>query len=65
MDCYVSGSLAVDGTGYRGYWEDEQTFHLEAFDIGLLSRTVLFDGDSLQVTLPEAGLTVACQVQNP
>ncbi len=55
--------LDVDGAGYRGYWEDERTFHLEAFDIGLLSRQVVYDGDSLQISLPEAGLTVACQVQ--
>jgi len=57
--------LSPAGSGYRGYWEDAQTFQLEAFDIGLLSRKVVFDGDSLEVSFPEAGLTVACQVQNP
>jgi len=57
--------LASDGTGSRGYWNDARTFNFEAFDIGLLSRQVLFDGDSLQISLPEAGLTVSCQVQNP
>ena len=57
--------LSSDGTGARGYWEDAQTFHFEAFDIGLLSRKVVFDGDKLEVSLPEAELTVACQVENP
>ncbi len=55
--------LASDGTGSRGYWEDAQTFQFEAFDIGQISRTLVFDGDSLQISLPEANLTVACQVQ--
>jgi hypothetical protein len=57
--------LASDGTGYRGYWKDARTFQLEAFDIGLLSRQVVFDGQGLQISLPEAGLTVACQSQEP
>ncbi len=57
--------LAGDGTGYRGYWEDAHTFQLEAFDIGLLSRKVVLDGNRLEVSIPEAELTVACQMQNP
>ncbi len=53
--------LNDDGTGYRGYWEDDRTFFLEAFDIGLLNRNVVFEGNRLEVSLPEAGLTVTCQ----
>jgi CubicO group peptidase (beta-lactamase class C family) len=54
-----------EGWGYRGYWEDAHTFHFEGFDIGLLNRQVLFDGDELQISLPEAELRVVCQVQEP
>ncbi len=54
---------APEGEGYRGYWENAHIFHLEAFDIGLLSRQLTFDGQSVQISLPEAGLTVACQMQ--
>jgi CubicO group peptidase (beta-lactamase class C family) len=57
--------LAPDWTGFRGYWENAQTFQFEGFDIGLLNRTVVFDGDGMQISLPEAGLTIACRVQNP
>jgi hypothetical protein len=53
------------GTGFRGYWMDAQTFHVEVFNIGVVSRTVVFDGDRAQLTLSEAGLTLACQAQNP
>jgi len=56
--------LSPKGAGYRGFWEDGQTFQFEAFDIGVLSRQVVFDGDGVQVSLPEAGLTVACQTQD-
>lgn len=57
--------LAPDWTGYRGFWEDDHTFHFEAFDIGLLIRQVVFNGDGMQVSLPEAGVIVNCRVQNP
>ncbi len=62
----LDGSYRVSsqGAGYRGYWEDARTFQFQAFDIGLLSRQVVFDGDSLAISLPEAELTVACRVQN-
>jgi CubicO group peptidase (beta-lactamase class C family) len=53
-----------DGWSYRGYWADERTFNFEAFDIGLLSRQVVFDGNAMQISIPEAGLTVTCQVQD-
>jgi hypothetical protein len=54
-----------EGTGFRGYWKDAQTFQFEAFDIGVLSRQMLFDDNRLEINLPEAKLTVACQAQNP
>jgi hypothetical protein len=57
--------MAPDGTAFRGYWEDDYTFHLEEFDIGVLSRQLVFDGEGLQISFPEAELTVTCQVQNP
>jgi CubicO group peptidase (beta-lactamase class C family) len=57
--------LSPEGAGFRGYWEDTQTFQFESFDIGRSSRQFRFDGDGLEINLPEAGLTVACQNQNP
>jgi hypothetical protein len=30
--------LSPQGAGYRGYWEDGQTFQFEAFDIGPFHR---------------------------
>ncbi len=56
--------LSSQGVGYRGYWEDARTFQFQAFDIGLLRRQVVFNGDSMEISLPEAGLAVACQAQN-
>ena len=56
--------LEPDGVATYGYWEDAQTFHFEEFDIGVLSRQVIFKDDRLQVSLPEAGLTVTCQAQD-
>ena len=58
-----SYGLASDGAAFRGYWEDAQTFYFEEFDIGVLSRNLVFDGDSLQVSLPEAELMIACQAE--
>lgn len=57
--------LSPTGTGFRGHWMDAQTFYFEMFNIGVVNRTVVFDGDRMDVTLPEAGLTIACQAQNP
>jgi CubicO group peptidase (beta-lactamase class C family) len=57
--------LSPEGSGFRGHWEDTQTFRFEAFDIGLLRRQVVFNGDNLEISLSEAGLTVACQIQHP
>jgi CubicO group peptidase (beta-lactamase class C family) len=57
--------LSPEGAGFRGYWEDTQTFQFESFDIGLRTKQVHFVGDGLEISLPEAGLIVACQIQNP
>ena len=48
-----------------GYWEDPHRFIIQLFDIGILTRSFQFDGDNLEVGIPEAGLTLKCQVQNP
>ena len=58
-------SCSPEGTGRRGYWLDAQTFVLELFDIGQLTRRLHFDCGGLQVTIPEAELTFECQVQAP
>ena len=56
--------LASIGAGYRGWWEDEHTFTFEAFDIGVLLRKVVYDGNSLQITLPEFDMTITCHAQD-
>ena len=57
--------LSPEGEGLRGYWKDLQTFIFEVFDIGLLTRQLKFKGDQLEVSIPEAGMTLKCNVQNP
>lgn len=57
--------LSTEGSGFRGYWEDAQTFLLENFNIGVVSRRVVFNGDSLEISFSEAELEVACKIQNP
>ena len=57
--------LSSEGSGSRGYWQDARTFNFEVFNIGVVSRQVQFTGTSLEVDIPEAGLTVACQMDNP
>jgi CubicO group peptidase (beta-lactamase class C family) len=63
----LDGKYRLDsqGTAQYGYWEDTQTFILEIFDIGQLTRRLHFNGDSLEVTIPEINLVLKCQVQNP
>jgi len=63
----LDGKYLLDsqGTAQTGYWEDSQTFILEVFDIGQLTRRFHFDADRLEVTVPEINLTIKCQVQNP
>jgi CubicO group peptidase (beta-lactamase class C family) len=62
----LDGKYRLDsqGTAQSGYWEDSQTFILEIFDIGQLTRRLHFDASRLDVTVPEINLTVKCHVQN-
>ena len=63
----LDGKYRLDsqGTAQSGYWEDSQTFILEVFDIGQLTRRFHFNADRLEVTVPEINLTLNCQTQNP
>jgi CubicO group peptidase (beta-lactamase class C family) len=54
---------APNGEAFRGYWIDASTFQYDIFDIGLLHRRLYFEGDAVQVTLPELELTAVCQAQ--
>jgi hypothetical protein len=57
--------LSPEGSGLRGYWENPQLFHFEIFNIGVMSHKVSFDGQNMRISIPEAGLKIACQVKNP
>lgn len=57
--------ISPEGEGMRGYWEDPQTFLVETFDIGVVTRQMEVDGNRLLFSLPDAGLNIACEVQNP
>jgi CubicO group peptidase (beta-lactamase class C family) len=57
--------LSSEGQGTRGYWEDAQTFLVEVFDIGQLTRQLYFETDTVEVRLPEVGLGFKCQYQQP
>jgi CubicO group peptidase (beta-lactamase class C family) len=63
----LDGKYRLDsqGTAQSGYWEDSETFILEIFDIGQLTRRLHFNADRLEVTVPEINLTLKCAVQNP
>jgi CubicO group peptidase (beta-lactamase class C family) len=56
--------ISPQGAGMRGYWQDSQTFLLETFDIGVVNRQMKVNGDHLQFSLPDAGLTVSCQTSD-
>lgn len=57
--------MSPDGQGTRGYWQDAQTFALEIFDVGQLTRLLHFEGAGLELTIPEAELTIECEMQAP
>jgi CubicO group peptidase (beta-lactamase class C family) len=48
-----------------GYWEDSQTFVIQLQQIGQLTLRSHFDGDMLEVGIPERGLNLICKVQKP
>jgi len=55
---------APTGEAYRGYWLDPQTFQYDKFDIGVLHQQVHFEGDRLQVRIPELEMNINCQTQD-
>jgi len=57
--------LSSDGKALWGYWEDPQTFVIKIFDIGLQTLRLHFEGDQLEVRIPEEGLTLEGQLQKP
>jgi hypothetical protein len=56
---------AADGQAQVGYWEDADTFVIEIFDVGQLTRKLSFDGNKLQVNVPEIDFNIDCQVESP
>jgi len=56
--------ISPEGAGMRGFWKNSQTFLFETFDIGVVNRQMTVDGDRLQLSLPDAGLTITCKTQD-
>jgi CubicO group peptidase (beta-lactamase class C family) len=56
---------AADGQAQAGYWEDEDTFVLELFDIGQLTRKLSFEEMNLSINVAEIDLNLECHAQNP
>ena len=54
-----------EGSAVRGGWEDERTFKFIVFDVGVLTRQVTFQDDSLQLFMPEIDLLIECQEEIP
>jgi CubicO group peptidase (beta-lactamase class C family) len=57
--------ISPEGQGVQGQWKNDQTFVLKIFDIGRLTREIMFETGSLTVTIPEVDMTIKCQAQNP
>jgi CubicO group peptidase (beta-lactamase class C family) len=57
--------MATDGQATSGFWEDEQTFVLNIFDIGQLTRKLIFNGSNMQVSIPEVQMNLECRIQTP
>ena len=54
---------STDGSAMRGYWEDDKTFVVEVFDVGLSTRRFTFTDDRLQVEAP--GVMLEGKMENP
>ncbi len=52
-----------DGLWSRGRWQDPQTLVIELFDVGMLSRTIHFEGDDL--TLIASGMRFTGHIVKP
>lgn len=57
--------LAPSGEAMIGYWEDAETFHMEAFDIGTRVFLAKLKEDAIQVIVEAADLTIACKPAAP
>jgi CubicO group peptidase (beta-lactamase class C family) len=55
--------ISEQGQAQRGYWEGNKTFNLEIFDIGRLRRRFVFEGDQLEMEMPENSITLKCRAQ--
>jgi hypothetical protein len=56
---------AANGETNTGYWKDANTFEYDTFDIGVLHQLLAFQGNTVEVSIPELELTVACHQLNP
>jgi hypothetical protein len=57
--------MATDGQATSGFWEDKETFVLNIFDIGQLTRKLIFTESNLEISIPEVQINIACRLQTP
>jgi CubicO group peptidase (beta-lactamase class C family) len=57
--------MATDGQATSGFWQDDQTFVLNIFDVGQLTRKLIFSESNLEVSIPEVQMNIACRLQTP
>jgi CubicO group peptidase (beta-lactamase class C family) len=58
--------MCPEWKGLRGYWQDAQTFTIQAFyNLGPLNRQLQFKENRMVVNLPDMSLKFSCRVQNP
>ena len=53
----------VSGEAVRGYWQDAQTFIVSTFEDGLLDYKLHFDGERVEVTAPQVGLSLKGHIE--
>ncbi len=57
--------ITADGDALRGYWKDQQTFHMEDFDIGTQAYEVTFEGATAQITVEGGDVSISCRITAP
>jgi len=57
--------MTSSGQALRGYWADSQTLVSEIFEDGISSFKLHFEGDLVEVNIPERGISLVGQMEKP